>query len=187
MKYCNIYLLTFLITGIYDLILQLSINGYIPLLANFLKNSDWYISLKDYFKRHTPLSAILLAGFIGFITQIIIFNIIYLKNINIDILGLIHSNNRMLMLLNIIKFLVISFIISGLIGIPIKMSNLFPILEEKKEDKFVSHVLSESDKNNIRKMIDILSIKEIVTLISQNNNLSKKDIYNYCLSIKNEK
>lgn len=130
MKYCNIYLLTFLITGIYDLILQLSINGYIPLLDKFLKNTDWYISLKDYFKRHTPLSAILLAGFIGFITQIIIFNIIYLKNINIDILGLIHSNNRMLMLLNIIKFLVISFIISGLIGIPIKMSNLFPILED---------------------------------------------------------
>jgi len=126
MKYCNIYLLTFLITGIYDLILQLSINGYIPLLHNFLKNSDWYISLKKYFKIHTPLSAILLAGFIGFITQIIIFNIIYLENINIDILESIHSNK----FINIIKFLVISFIISGLIGIPIKMSGLFPILED---------------------------------------------------------
>ena len=60
------------------------------------------------------------------------------------------------------------------------------VISEKKEDKFLSHVLSESDKNNIKKMINILSIKEIVTLINQNNNLSKKDIYNYCLSIKNE-
>ena len=42
------------------------------------------------------------------------------------------------------------------------------------------------NKSNIKKMINILSIKEIVTLINQNNNLSKKDIYNYCLSIKNE-
>ena len=60
------------------------------------------------------------------------------------------------------------------------------VISEKKEDKFLSHVLSESDKSNIKKMINILSIKEIVTLINQNNNLSKKDIYNYCLSIKNE-
>ena len=60
------------------------------------------------------------------------------------------------------------------------------VISEKKEDKFLSHMLSESDKNNIKKMINILSIKEIVTLINQNNNLSKKDIYNYCLSIKNE-
>ena len=60
------------------------------------------------------------------------------------------------------------------------------VISEKKEDKFVSHVLSESDKNNIKKMINILSIKEIVSLISQNNSISKKDIYNYCLSIKNE-
>ena len=61
------------------------------------------------------------------------------------------------------------------------------VISEKKDDKFVSHVLSESDKNNIKKMIDILSVKEIVNLISQNNNLSKKDIYNYCLLLKNEK
>ena len=36
-------------------------------------------------------------------------------------------------------------------------------------------------------MIDKLSVKEIVNLISQNNNVSKKDIYNYCLLLKNEK
>ena len=46
--------------------------------------------------------------------------------------------------------------------------------------------MSESDKNNIRKMIKKLSIKEIVNLISQNNAVSKKKIYDFCLKIKNE-
>ena len=40
---------------------------------------------------------------------------------------------------------------------------------------------------NINKMIDKLSIKEITDLISQNNKVSKKIIYNYCLKLKNEK
>ena len=36
-------------------------------------------------------------------------------------------------------------------------------------------------------MIKTLSIKDITDLISQNKNISKKEIYNYCLKIKNEK
>ena len=60
------------------------------------------------------------------------------------------------------------------------------VVSEKKIDKFVSHELTESDKNIIKKIIDLLSIKEIVTLINENNNVSKKQIYNYCLSLKNE-
>ena len=42
------------------------------------------------------------------------------------------------------------------------------------------------DKNNIKKMIKKLSSKEIVNLISQNSDVSKKKIYNFCLKIKNE-
>ncbi len=60
------------------------------------------------------------------------------------------------------------------------------IVISEKVDKFVSHELSESDKNIIKKMINLLSVKEIVTLINQNNHFSKKEIYNYCLSLKNE-
>jgi len=48
-------------------------------------------------------------------------------------------------------------------------------------------MLSESDKVNIQKMINKLTIKEITNLISQNNKISKKEIYNYCLKLKNEK
>ena len=60
------------------------------------------------------------------------------------------------------------------------------VISEKKKIKKGSLLLSESDKNNIKKMIKKLSIKEIVNLISQNNNIPKKKIYDFCLKIKNE-
>ena len=44
--------------------------------------------------------------------------------------------------------------------------------------------LNESDKKNIKKMIQISSIKDIVNLISKEKKISKKEIYNYCLSLK---
>ena len=44
--------------------------------------------------------------------------------------------------------------------------------------------LNESDKKNIKKMIQTSSIKDIVNLISKEKKISKKEIYNYCLSLK---
>jgi 16S rRNA (cytidine1402-2'-O)-methyltransferase len=61
------------------------------------------------------------------------------------------------------------------------------VISEKKYDINTSQVLSESDKSNIRKMINKLSIKEITSLISHSSKISKKEIYNYCLKLKNEK
>ena len=61
------------------------------------------------------------------------------------------------------------------------------VISEKKLDKKNSQNLSESDKINIDKMINKLTTKEITNLISQNSNVSKKNIYNYCLKLKNEK
>ena len=60
------------------------------------------------------------------------------------------------------------------------------VISEKKKIKKDSVLLSESDKSNIRGMINKLSIKEIVNLISQNSGVPKKKIYNFCLKIKNE-
>ena len=60
------------------------------------------------------------------------------------------------------------------------------VISEKKKKKKDSLLLSESDKSNIRGMINKLSIKEIVNLISQNSGVPKKKIYNFCLKIKNE-
>ena len=61
------------------------------------------------------------------------------------------------------------------------------VISEKEDIKKNDSFLRESDKKNIDKMIDKLSIKEITDLISQNNKVSKKIIYNYCLKLKNEK
>jgi 16S rRNA (cytidine1402-2'-O)-methyltransferase len=61
------------------------------------------------------------------------------------------------------------------------------VISEKSKEKNLSIVLRESDKKNIRMLINKLSIKDITDLISQNSNVQKKEIYNYCLKIKNEK
>jgi 16S rRNA (cytidine1402-2'-O)-methyltransferase len=61
------------------------------------------------------------------------------------------------------------------------------VISEKKIDKNTSQALSESDKNIINKMINIFSVKEITNFINQNRDISKKEIYNYCLMLKNEK
>ena len=60
------------------------------------------------------------------------------------------------------------------------------VISEKIDAKKTSQELSESDKRNINKMINKFSIKEIVNVISSNNKIPKKEIYNYCLKIKNE-
>ena len=61
------------------------------------------------------------------------------------------------------------------------------VISEKKINKKVSQKLSESDKNIINTMINRLSTKEITDILSQTSNVSKKEIYNYCLELKNEK
>ena len=60
------------------------------------------------------------------------------------------------------------------------------VISEKIRNKNNSEKLSESDMNIIKKMINKISIKEITEIISQNKKISKKEIYNYCLKIKNE-
>ena len=43
---------------------------------------------------------------------------------------------------------------------------------------------SEKDKKKIKKMIKNSSVKDIVNLITEGKEISKKEVYNYCLSIK---
>lgn len=61
------------------------------------------------------------------------------------------------------------------------------VISENEINKKISQTLDESDKIIINKMINKLSIKEIVNLINENNRVSKKEIYNYCVKLKNEK
>ena len=61
------------------------------------------------------------------------------------------------------------------------------VISEKKFEKKIDQNLSESDKRNIKIMINKLSIRQITEIISEYKSVSKKKIYNYCLKIKNEK
>jgi len=61
------------------------------------------------------------------------------------------------------------------------------IISEKSKEKNLSIILNESDKKNIKMLVKKLSIKDITDIISQNSNVPKKKIYNYCLKLKNEK
>jgi 16S rRNA (cytidine1402-2'-O)-methyltransferase len=61
------------------------------------------------------------------------------------------------------------------------------VISERENKKNLSIFLNESDKKNIKKMIKKLSIKDITDIISQSTNVPKKEIYNYCLKLKNEK
>ena len=60
------------------------------------------------------------------------------------------------------------------------------VISEKKIVKNSSQKLSESDKYIIKSMINKLTNKEITQVIGQYKNISKKEIYNYCLMLKNE-
>tara|TARA_Y100000768_G_scaffold380068_1_gene356668 strand:- start:60 stop:920 length:861 start_codon:yes stop_codon:yes gene_type:complete len=60
------------------------------------------------------------------------------------------------------------------------------VISEKKSNKISSQNLSESDKILINKMIKKLSVKEISNIISINTNVPKREIYRYCLKLKNE-
>ena len=57
------------------------------------------------------------------------------------------------------------------------------ISKEKTQEK---NKLSESDKKKIKKLLKKLSIKDITKIFVEEKNVSKKEIYNYCLLLKNE-
>lgn len=60
------------------------------------------------------------------------------------------------------------------------------VISEIKKENLSFNQLEESDKKKINKLIKKKSIKDIVKIISENNDVSKKLIYNYCLEVKNE-
>ena len=60
------------------------------------------------------------------------------------------------------------------------------IISEPKKEKLSFNELEESDKKKIDQLIKKMSIKDVVKKISENKEISKKLIYNYCLEKKNE-
>ena len=106
----NIYILTFTITALYDVILRKLSENYNK-IPSILQN-DFVLYLKPYFKKHTLLAAALIAGFVGAVTQVIILNVHKLP-----------TNPE-----TFITFMIATFMISALFGFVMKFSKLFPHL-----------------------------------------------------------
>ena len=122
MNYYKLIILTFTVTALWDVILRfMSLN--FELLPNIIKTLMPFIKdRKPYFQQHTLLSAALIAGFVGATTQPFILKITpFPKNI--------YDFKYLL------KFLVVSFIISALYGFIMKASKLFPRLEKYYYEK----------------------------------------------------
>tara|TARA_B110000495_G_C22928272_1_gene542557 strand:- start:655 stop:1128 length:474 start_codon:yes stop_codon:yes gene_type:complete len=115
MNNSKLYILTFIITGLWDIVLRFLSEGYED-LPNFMKY-DFIKYLQPYFKKHTLLAAALIAGFIGATTQFIIINIHKFPN---------HLSDFKTVMI----FMGISFIVSALYGFIMKMSKLFPHMED---------------------------------------------------------
>ena len=107
-------ILTFVVTGLWDVILRFMSLNYNKLPKYF--QIDFVKNLIPYFKHHTLLSAALIAGFVGATTQVIILSIMSFPT-SIFNIGYIS------------KFMILSFIISALYGFIMKGSKLFPYLE----------------------------------------------------------
>lgn len=107
----NIYILTFIITALYDVVLRyLSLNY--ERLPSFVQY-DFVVILKKYFKKHTTLAAALIAGFVGATSQVLILALHKLPN----------------SLQTLLSFLLVSFVVSALYGFIMKFSKLFPHLD----------------------------------------------------------
>ena len=115
MSYSTDLIKVFLITGFWDIILRYLAEGKISFLG--IENMKWVTTLRGYFEQHTVLGAALIAGFVGAVTYPFI---MYTLNA-LDI------GNRLTQL-------IVVFVISALVGIPMRYSGLFPILKEHYYD-----------------------------------------------------
>jgi hypothetical protein len=104
-------ILVFLITGGWDIVLRNMSEGKLKFFG--VENMKWIRVLKDYFNLFTVIDAAAVAGIVGFVTYLILSPLFEYLNIQ-----------------NIIGQILLVFLISGLVGIPMRYSGLFPDLNK---------------------------------------------------------
>ena len=115
MANCGIIIHTFIVTALWDVVLRVMAENYARLPPS-IQEHQFIKYLIPYFKNHTVLAAALIAGFVGATTQYII---LYLYRFPTNLKDIY----------NILKFMLVSFVVSGLYGFIMKASKLFPHLE----------------------------------------------------------
>ena len=111
MKNCGIIIQTFIVTALWDVVLRVMAENY-DRLPPSIQEHQFIKYLIPYFKKHTLLSAALVAGFVGATTQYII---LYLYRFPTNIKDIAY----------ILEFMLVSFVVSGLYGFLMKASKLF--------------------------------------------------------------
>ena len=71
MNQSNLIILTFIVTGLWDVVLRIMAENY-EKLPSYFKTHKFIRYLIPYFKKHTLLAAALIAAFVGATTQFII-------------------------------------------------------------------------------------------------------------------
>ena len=104
-------ILVFLITGGWDIVLRNMSEGKLKFFG--IENMKWVRVLKDYFALFTVIDAAVVAGIVGIITYIILSPLFQYLDIQ-----------------NPIGQILLVFLISGLVGIPMRYSGLFPDLNK---------------------------------------------------------
>ena len=61
------------------------------------------------------------------------------------------------------------------------------VISSKEKIKKYSEKLPESVKSKVKKLINKLTIKDILEILNDESKISKSEIYKYCLKLKNEK
>ena len=126
MNNSQIIILTFVVTALWDVVLRFMALNFNK-VPSVIKNLMPFIGdLEPYFKIHTLLAAALIAGFVGATTQPIILYIMKFPQ------KIPNNTND---IVNIVKFMLVSFVISALYGFIMKWSGLFPHLQKYYYDK----------------------------------------------------
>jgi hypothetical protein len=106
----------FIVTALWDVVLRFYAEDKLPHLPSPLDvhNWNWVKVLRPYFKKHTLLGAALIAGFVGAFTA-------YLMTfVNIK---------------DTYNYAIVLTLLSGIVGIPMRYSGLFPHLKTYYYDK----------------------------------------------------
>ena len=122
MKTSELIIITFVVTALWDVLLRYMSLNFEKIPTIIQQRMPFIKDLKPYFQHHTLLAAALIAGFIGGTTQPIIIAFMQFPKKNSSVTY-------------IIKFLILSFIVSALYGFLMKWSKLFPYLQRHYYDK----------------------------------------------------
>lgn len=149
--------LVFIITAFWDVVLRYISEGYIQLFG--VEKMKWVTVLREYFQYHTPLSAALIAGFVGAMTYVVI-----------------NATNPFKPGVMYVGWIAL---VSGLVGPVMYHSGLFPVLNTYYYDRLSWWESFASDANSgvvvALSYWFLCNMKDVRSMISRVDSVLKKD------------